>query len=587
MADRKDGVFGRRVFMPQFLEHSLRWIFSARSILKLSTVYFFVIIFCSLSHQTQASDSCAIATAHPEATAAGCEVLLDGGNAFDAAIAVTAALGVVEPYSSGLGGGGFYLLHVADSGRDVFVDAREIAPERASEGLYLNAEGLGVPLRSREGPLAAAIPGIPAALQHLSTVYAKLPLEAVLQPAITLARDGFSVDPRYVRAVGWVEKRIRKFKLSERIFFNKGEPFKLGEVLKQPDLAQTLETMAKDIDSFYRGSIAHEMVNHVVSSGGNWTLDDLKNYQVKERAPVIINFNGAKIVTAPLPSSGGLVMAQVFNILEDLSYYSHDHTVRPHLMVEAMRRGYNDRARFMGDPDFSDAPLKQLMSLEYARKRGRSISFDAATDSDSLPTVFDLTLDGEETTHFSIVDDEGNRVAATLSINGPFGSGMVAGNTGILLNNHMDDFSIGIGKGNAYELVGNRANGIEPRKRPLSSMSPTFVGSEKGDLAIGTPGGSRIISMVMLAILEYLDPINVDPEAIVSLARYHHQYLPDRVQVEPDSFDDAWISQLRSKGHDVQVYRRKWGNMQAIHCDTKQIRCSVLNDPRGRAGVVF
>jgi len=540
-----------------------------------------------VSQQALAGDDCAIATAHPEATAAGCKVLRDGGNAFDAAIAVTAALSVVEPYSSGLGGGGFYLLHVADSDRDVFIDAREVAPERVSESMYLNATGKAVPQRSREGPLAAAIPGIPAALKHLSKYYAKLPVGSDLQPAIMLARNGFSVDPRYVRAVGWVEKRIRKFALAERIFFNQGEPYKVGEILRQPELAKTLEVMAEDLDSFYHGEIAEEMVNHVISSGGNWTRKDLQSYEVKEREAVTIGFSGAKIITAPLPSSGGLVMSQVFNILGDWSYYNHDNTARAHLMVEAMRRGYNDRARFMGDPQFSNAPVKQLMSLDYARKRGQSISLDSATNSDSLPTVFDLSLEGEETTHFSIVDDDGNRVAATLSINGPFGSGMVAGNTGILLNNHMDDFSIGIGTGNAYELVGNRANGIEPGKRPLSSMSPTFVESEKGVLVIGTPGGSRIISMVMLSILEYLDPIDVDPGAVVSLARYHHQYLPDRVQVEPNSFDETWIFELRRKGHDVQVYHRKWGNMQAVHCDVSQTKCSVLNDPRGLAGVVF
>ena len=555
--------------------------------MKVSIFYSFIFFVSLVSQQAHAGDDCAIATAHPEATAAGCKVLRNGGNAFDAAIAVTAALSVVEPYSSGLGGGGFYLLHVADSDRDVFIDAREVAPERVSESMYLNAAGKAVPQRSREGPLAAAIPGIPAAIKHLSKYYAKLPVAFDLQPAIMLARNGFSVDPRYVRAVGWVEKRIRKFALAERIFFNQGEPYKVGEILRQPELAETLEVMAEDLDSFYHGEIAEEMVNHVISSGGNWTRKDLQNYEVKEREAVNIDFSGAKIITAPLPSSGGLVMAQVFNILEDWSYYNHDNIARSHLMVEAMRRGYNDRARFMGDPEFSNAPVKQLMSLEYARKRGQSISLDSATDSDSLPTVFDLSLEGEETTHFSIVDDDGNRVAATLSINGPFGSGMVAGNTGILLNNHMDDFSIGIGSGNAYELVGNKANGIEPGKRPLSSMSPTFVESEKGVLAIGTPGGSRIISMVMLSILEYLDPIDVDPSAVVSLARYHHQYLPDRVQVEPNGFDEAWIFELRRKGHDVQVYHRKWGNMQAVHCNVSQTKCSVLNDPRGLAGVVF
>jgi gamma-glutamyltranspeptidase/glutathione hydrolase len=219
-------------------------------VVKVSIFYSFLFLISLVSQQTHAQDDCAIATAHPEATAAGCKVLDNGGNAFDAAIAVTAALGVVEPYSSGLGGGGFYLLHVADSGRDVFIDAREVAPERVSESMYLNAAGSVVPQRSREGPLAAAIPGIPAALKHLSKHYAKLPVGADLQPAITLARDGFSVDPRYVRAVGWVEKRIRKFPLAERIFFNQGERFEVGETLKQPELAKTLEVMARRFGLF-------------------------------------------------------------------------------------------------------------------------------------------------------------------------------------------------------------------------------------------------------------------------------------------------------------------------------------------------
>ena len=557
----------------------------------ISVTLSFMCVVCLLKMQlvshAQAIDTCAIASAHPDATAAGCEVLRSGGNAFDAAIAVTSAHGIVEPYSSGLGGGGFYLLHEAESERDIFLDAREMAPQLATESLYLDEFGKAVPERSREGPLAAAIPGIPAALQHLSERYSKLSLAENLQPAIKLAEHGFTVDLRFVRAVGWVEKRIRKFPLAESIFLNEGEVFELGQVLKQPELAKTLVALAKDGDSFYRGKIAREMVDFVTAAGGNWTLEDLERYAVKEREPVVIEFNGAKIVTAPLPSSGGLVMAQIFHILDGFSFYNQSSSVQTHLVIEAMRRGYNDRARFMGDPDFINAPVNLLSSAAYAQKRAKSIDLNAATDSLSLPTVFDLTLEGEETTHFSIVDDDGNRVAATLSINGPFGSGMVAGDTGIVLNNHMDDFSIGIGQGNSYQLVGNRANGIEAYKRPLSSMSPTFVESEKGLLAIGTPGGSRIISMVVLSVLEYLGSNALVTDAVVSLPRYHHQYLPDRVQIEPESFDKDWLDELKRRGHNVEVYRRKWGNMQAVHCPNLQKNCVVLNDPRGRQGVVF
>lgn len=556
-----------------------------------SVTLFFMFVVWSLGvtffSQAQASDTCAIASAHPDATAAGCKILQNGGNAFDAAIAVTAALGVVEPYSSGLGGGGFYLLHFAESEKNVFIDAREMAPGLASESLYLDELGKAVPQRSREGPLAAAIPGIPAALQHLSKHYSKLSLAETLRPAIKLAHDGFAVDPRFVRAVGWVEKRLRKFAGAESVFFNAGEAFELGQILKQPQLAETLTELAKDNDSFYHGKLAREMVNFVSAAGGNWTLSDLERYVVKEREPVVINFNEARIITAPLPSSGGLVMAQIFHILDEFSYYTQSSSTQTHLVVEAMRRGYNDRARFMGDPDYANAPVHLLSSVAYARKRAKSIDINHATDSLSLPTVFDLSLEGEETTHFSIVDDDGNRVAATLSINGPFGSGMVAGDTGILLNNHMDDFSIGIGQGNAYQLVGNRANGIEAHKRPLSSMSPTFVESDRGILAIGSPGGSRIISMVVLSVLEYLDPGEFSSEAVVSLPRYHHQYLPDRVQIEPDSFDNDWVAELKQRGHNVQVYRRKWGNMQAVYCPKSEQICEVLNDPRGREGVVF
>ena len=557
---------------------------AARVIVCFSSLIFFSF---SIFVKNAYSEDCFIATAHTLATKAGCDVLSAGGNAFDAAVAVTAVLGVVEPYSSGFGGGGFYLLHEANTGRHIFIDARETAPEASAEDLYLDAQGNAVAARSRVGALATAIPGIPAALDHISRKYAKLSLSQNLEPAILLAQDGFDADSRFVRAVSWVEKRLRMFPSTSAVFLNGNKPFELGQRIRQRNLGKTLEKISeRGVSSFYSGEIARELVQFVNANGGNWSMDDLSSYKVVEREPVVIEFSQSKIFTAPLPSSGGLVMAEVFNILESLRYDQHEGVSRTHLIIEAMRRAYNDRARFMGDPDFSEIPSEVLMSRDYAKLRASTIS-EKATPSSTLPTVFDLNVDGEETTHFSIVDAEGNKVAATLSINGPFGAGMIAGDTGIILNNHMDDFSIGVGSGNAYELVGNRTNGIQGGKRPLSSMSPTIVEDEKGYLVIGTPGGSRIISMVLLSVLDYLSTSELNLDHVVGLPRYHHQYLPDRVQVEPESFDKTWIHDLESRGHEVQIYHRKWGNMQAVHCEKALKKCTVANDPRGRAGVVF
>ncbi len=542
----------------------------------------------ALTAGTSRANDCWIASAHPLATKAGCDVLREGGNAFDAAVAVTAALGVVEPYSSGIGGGGFYLLRRAADGKQIFLDAREMAPAASSEAIYLDESGDAVASRSREGALAAGIPGIPAAIDHLSTNFGQLSLSRSLAPAIELANDGFPIDPRYVRAVGWVKNRLSKFPGSRRIFLNNGAAFEVGDRLIQPELSRTLTVLARDgAVGFYGGRVAETIVASIVSAGGNWTMDDLSSYRVIERNPISFSFMGATITTAPLPSSGGLVMAQTLNILQSLDYFDQPKDVQPHLVIEAMRRGYNDRARFMGDPDFSEVPVEQLLSREYAERRAKNLSMTQATPSDELPSVFDLSIDGEETTHFSIVDKWGNKVAATLSINGPFGSGMVAGETGILLNNHMDDFSIGIGKGNSYKLVGNRINGIEPHKRPLSSMSPTILETSRGTLVFGTPGGSRIISMVLLGLLHYVGSDESDGQSVVSIPRFHHQYLPDRVQVEPESFDTEWIERLEQRGHKVQVYKRKWGNMQAIECSVDREVCQVANDPRGKQGIVF
>ena len=544
--------------------------------------------FVAASQLHAAPATCAIASAHPLATQAGCEILAQGGNAFDAAVAVTAALAVVEPYSSGLGGGGFYLLHRAEDDFQVFIDARETAPAQADASKYLGEDGKPVPDRSRSGPSAAGIPGIPAALDHLTAAYGSLPLRQTLAPAIRLAEQGFEADARYVRASGWVTQRLNRDPKAAAIFLRDGHPAKRGDLISQPELGATMRLIAADgAGVFYQGALARDMVQSVRKNGGYWAMDDLSAYRVIEREPMRFRYRGATVTTAPLPSSGGLVMAQTLQILDALDAAAMNEDMRLHVTIEAMRRAYNDRARFMGDSDFVDVPVKRLASKSYARRRAQSINLEQATPSSELPSIYDVAEEGEETTHFSVVDADGNRVAATLSVNGPFGAGFVAGKTGVLLNNHMDDFAIALAAPNLYKLVGNAANAIEPGKRPLSSMSPTFVEDARGVLVLGTPGGSRIISMVMIGIIDYLENETVDVQRIVGKPRYHHQYLPDRVQVELDSFSDQWLEALRSYGHNVEVYRRKWGNMQAVFVDAKTGEPSVANDPRGREGVVF
>ena len=539
-------------------------------------------------HLGAAQAPCAIASAHPLASDAGCEILVQGGNAFDAAVAVTAALAVVEPYSSGLGGGGFYLLHRAEDAFQVFIDARETAPAQAHASFFLDDNGEPVSGLSRQGATAAGIPGIPAALEDITQRYGTLPLQRTLAPAIRLAERGFKADERYVRASGWMVDMLNRFPAAAAIYLREGQPVKPGDVIRQERLAATLRRIAAEGDrAFYQGSIAEEMVQSVRANGGFWTMEDLAGYRVVEREPLRFRYRGANITTAPLPSSGGLVMAQTLQILDVLHADQLPEDTRAHVIIEAMRRAYNDRARFMGDQDFVDVPVARLASMAYARSRAKGIDLARATPSADLPSVFDAAEEGEETTHFSIVDDDGNRVAATLSVNGPFGAGFVAGDTGVLLNNHMDDFAIALAKPNLYSLVGNAANAIEPGKRPLSSMSPTFVEDERGVLVLGTPGGSRIISMVMLGIIDYLACREVDVQRIVSLPRFHHQYLPDQVQIEPGGFSDEWIAALERRGHVVEVYRRKWGNMQAVFVDAKSGKRQVANDPRGREGVVF
>jgi gamma-glutamyltranspeptidase/glutathione hydrolase len=532
-----------------------------------------------------AAEECGIASAHALATKAGCEILNSGGNAFDAAVAVAAALAVVEPFSSGIGGGGFLLLHRASDNFEVFVDARETAPARATREFFIDENGQAKQKASLEGPTAAGIPGEPAALDWVAGRYGRLPLARLLAPAIRLAERGFPADARYASASALREALLQDNAGAARSFLDDGKAVAAGFVVVQPNLARTLRMIAdQGGQSFYHGDFARNLVQTVKSAGGLWELSDLENYRVIERPPVRFTYRGARITTAPLPSSGGLVLAQSLFILESVNMAGLSVTDRVHYAVEAMRRGYQDRARYMGDPAFVDVPVAKLSSRNYAKRRGASIDPARATPSAELAG---LAEEATETTHFSIIDADGNRVAATLSVNGPFGSGFVAGDTGVLLNNHMDDFVLVPGVPNLYKLVGSRANAIAPGKRPLSSMSPTFVEDERGVLVLGTPGGSRIISMVLEGILDYVDQPQTDLARLVGAPRFHHQYLPDRIEIEPGSFPDEWIEALRAKGHAVEPGRRKWGNMQAVFFDRKTGRVETASDPRGQSGVLF
>jgi gamma-glutamyltranspeptidase/glutathione hydrolase len=522
----------------------------------------------------------AVATAHPIATRVGETILAQGGNAFDAAVAVSAALGVVEPYASGIGGGGFLLLHRASDRFEVMVDAREVAPARSSADMYLGPDGRIVPNASTFGARAAAIPGLPAALVHVSRKYGRLPLATALAPAIRLARDGFPADGRYVMLTGLRLSGLRDGIRTADVFLDGGSVPAPGFIVRQPDLARTLEALvAGGADGFYRGPVAQALIAGVQAAGGIWELSDLADYRVIEREPTRIRFRGATITMASLPSSGGATLAQALQILDRLPRPPPGTPDHAHLVIEALRRGFEDRLRYLGDPDQSAIPVARLVDPGYARDRAAAIDPARATSVPKLPEP--APAGGSDTTHFSIVDRDGNRVGGTLSINTLFGACVIPAGTGVLLNNEMDDFTIHPDAGNSYRLRTGSANAIAPRRRPLSSMTPTFVEDSRGALVLGAPGGSRIISQVLLAVLDHLGRAEVDLVRTVSLPRYHHQFWPDEVEIEPTGFTADWIDALERKGHRVTRVRRQWGNMQAVFRDAGSGTARAASDPRG------
>lgn len=526
----------------------------------------------------------AVASAHPLATQAGMEILAQGGNAFDAAIAVASTLGVVEPYSAGIGGGSFWLLYDAQTQQYHFIDARETAPQATHKDYFLNQNGQVNRDKAMNGPTAAGIPGQVAAFEHISQRYGRLPLKSSLASAIQLANQGFGVDERYRSLLEMRQKIMQRYPNTAAIFLPNQQIPELGTQLKQPQLGNTLSRIAQHgAADFYQGETAQKMLQAVQANGGAWSAEDLANYQVKEREPLLRRYGAMEVVSAPPPSSGGIALFEMLNMLNYFEWKSLDKVRQTHLLAEIMRRAYLDRAEYLGDPDFVDVPVSALLAEQRAEQWVQSINMNQATPSLSLAGPKNIRS-GSHTSHFSILDAYGNIASVTQTINLPFGAAYVAGETGVLLNSQMDDFSAKPGEPNAYGLVGNEANAIGPGKRPLSSMTPTIINSPNSTAVLGTPGGSRIISMVFLGMLEYLQGNSV--ESWVSRPRFHHQYLPDLIEYETQAFTDEELEALISLGHQVKNTNRSYGNMQAIYWDKKTNKVSAAADPRGIGSAV-
>jgi gamma-glutamyltranspeptidase/glutathione hydrolase len=485
----------------------------------------------------------------------GAEILRQGGNAVDAAVATGFALAVSYPRAGNIGGGGFMIIHSAERGEDVAIDYRETAPAAATRDMFLGADSKPDIARSRDSALSIGVPGTVAGLALALEKYGsgKFTLAQLLQPAIDLARDGFIIADDMADTLPGIQRRLARWPATMKIFSRAdGSSLRDGDRLVQADLAATLSAIsAQGPRGFYEGAVAEKLAAAIREAGGIMTPDDLKAYRPVIRVPVRGSYRGYDIVSMPPPSSGGVVLLETLNILEGFAMPDMKQGSAPslHVMIEAMKRAYADRARYLGDPDFITAPVAILMSKEYAARQRAGIDLDRATPwTDALSAT--PPREGSNTTHFSVVDASGNAVGNTYTLNFPYGVGLVAEGTGVLLNNELDDFTAAPGASNAFGLVGFEANLPGPGKRPLSSMSPTIVlKGGKPVLVTGSPGGSRIISTVLQVIVDVLD-YHMDVAAAVAAPRLHHQWLPDEVRIEHGFAEDV-IAGLKARGHAV------------------------------------
>jgi gamma-glutamyltranspeptidase / glutathione hydrolase len=540
-----------------------------------------------------------VVSAHALATDAGVKILKQGGNAVDAAVATTLAISVVEPFAAGIGGGGFAVIKVG--AKTETLDFRERAPQKASRQMYLDAQGKVRPNASLEGHLAVAVPGTVAGLAALHRKYGKLPWPTLVQPAIALARNGFTVSELYSNKAASKQKLLASNPAARKIFTRNGQPRPPGDKLIQTDLARTLTAIAQNPQIFYRGWIAQAIDRDMRRNGGMVTLKDLQSYQPKWRTPICGNFRQYRICSMPPPSSGGVHLIQMLNMLSstNLNQLGWRNPDALHLLTEVMRSAYADRSQHLGDPDFVKVPTLALTNLAYANYRRQQLKLDRASPilpSDirllekfdpakiKVPTSqsfnpYRSKPESEHTSHLNVVDRQHNVVSLTFTVNYRFGAGVVAPGTGILLNDEMDDFAIAPGTPNVFGLIGGEANAIAPGKTPLSSMTPTIV-TENGKfrLALGAPGGSTIITTVLQILLNTLE-YRMDLGSAIAAGRIHHQWAPDKLNIEPWSLDPLTIDRLRQRGHKIEQ-REDWGNANAIQLlPNGQLEGAA--DPRG------
>ncbi|MBS0044663.1 gamma-glutamyltransferase [Shewanella sp. M16] len=507
-----------------------------------------------------------VASQETLASRTGVEILKQGGNAVDAAVAVAFSLAVTLPRAGNIGGGGFMLVHIAKENKTIAIDYREMAPSKAKKNIFLDENGDAVEKLSREHGLAVGVPGTVMGMSLALEKYGTMTLAQVTAPAIKMAQEGISITPDLAQSLAGLKRRMAQWPTTAAIFYKAdGSDYQVDDILKQPELAHSLSLIAeKGTKGFYEGETATKLINAVKEAGGIMTLDDLKNYKVVEREPVRGEYRGYEVVSMPPPSSGGVHIIEMLNVLQQfpIDKLGHNTAQTIHLMAETMKYAYSDRSEYLGDPDFYKVPIKALTSKDYAQKIASQIAINKATPSAEIKPGKLAPYESDQTTHFSVVDKWGNAVSNTYTLNFSYGSGLVAKGTGILLNNEMDDFSAKPGVPNGYGLVGGDANAVEGNKRPLSSMSPTIVMKDgKPFLVTGSPGGSRIITTTLQIIMNVIDHgLNIAEAS--NAARVHHQWQPDELRVE-SSFNRDTISLLEAKGHKVKV-QSAMGSTQSI-----------------------
>lgn len=505
-----------------------------------------------------------VATQEALASKIGLDILKKGGNAVDAGVAIGFALAVTLPRAGNIGGGGFMMIYDAKTGKTVALDYREMAPGKAFRDMYLDEKGDAVAEKSRFHGLAIGVPGTVAGLTKALKDYGTMSLADVMAPAIRLAEDGIAVTPDLYNSLISLEKRLKKWDSTPKIFYKGDDYYQVGDILKQPELAHTLKLIAeKGKDGFYQGETAEKIAKAVTEAGGLMTLEDLANYKAVIREPVKGQYRGYEVVSMPPPSSGGTHIVQILNILEGypIKDMGHNTAATIHTMAEAMKFAYADRSEYLGDPDYVKVPVKALTAKKYAEDLRKKIT-DKPTPAAEIKPGKLAPYESNETTHYSVVDQYGNAISNTYTLNFSYGTGLVAEGTGVLLNNEMDDFSAKPGVPNGYGLIGGDANAVEAGKRPLSSMSPTLVLKDgKPFIVTGSPGGSRIITTTLQVIMNAIDHDMNIAEA-THATRIHHQWLPDEIRVEKDLNKDT-VELLKAKGHKVKV-KTAMGSTQSI-----------------------